>query len=167
MRTLALCALGLALASPAASQTAAPSPEVLTLDEAVALALRDNRRVVSAAQQVERAEQRVGAARARRWPSLELQAIGGTTLNTIRISYPGGAFGTFPGIGPIPAEDTVVEAPRALTGNVNATLAQPLTQLHRIGLNTKLNELSRDSEREKLRGERATIVAEVRRRITR
>src|SRR6185295_11714841 len=59
--------------------------------------------------------------------------------------------------------DTVVEAPRSVTGNVNATLAQPLTQLYRLGLNTKLTELSRDTEREKLREQRASVVADVRR----
>jgi outer membrane protein len=161
MAALAILSLGCAASSFA--QSASVPAESLTLDEAIRLALKDNRRVVSAAQQVERAEQKLGAARTRRFPSLDVQAMAGTTLNTIRVSFPGGAFGTFPGIGPIPAGETVVEAPRALTGNISATLAQPLTQLHRIGLNARLNELTRDSDREKLREERAAIVAEVRR----
>jgi outer membrane protein len=135
---------------------------VLTVDEAVALALQSNRGVAVAAMNVDRAEQRVQAARTKRLPSLELQATGGTTLNTIRVSYPEGAFGNYPPIGPIPATDTIVEAPRTMSGNMNATLAQPLTQLHKIGLNTKLNELGRDAEREKLRAERAKVAAEVR-----
>jgi outer membrane protein TolC len=42
-------------------------------------------------------------------------------------------------------------------------VAQPLTQLHKIGLNVRLGELSRDLGREKLREERAAVVAEVRR----
>jgi outer membrane protein TolC len=154
--------LALAVAAPGWAEVP-PSGEVLTLDEAVTLALQNNRGVAVAAMQVERAEKKVGAARARRLPSLEVQAMAGTTLNPIRISFPEGSFGTFPATGPIPSQDTVVEAPRSLTGNVNATLAQPLTQLHRIGLNTRLNELSRDSDRQKLREERASVVADVRR----
>lgn len=153
----------LALAAPVSAQTPdAPAPAILTLDDAVRLALQNNRSVSRAVLQVERAEQKVGAARARRLPSLELQAIAGSTLNTIRVSYPAGAFGSYPGIGPIPAEDTTVESPPSVSGNVSATLAQPLTQLHRIGLNTKLNEIGRDIEQAKLKEERAAIVAEVR-----
>ena len=163
IRSLTVLIATLALAAPGSTETLPATPDVLTLEEALTLALQNNRSVGRAALQVERAERRVGAARARRLPTLEFQATAGTTLNTIRVSYPGGAFGTFPGIGPIPAEDTVVEAPPSLSGNVNATLSQPLTQLHRIGLNTKLNEIGRDIEQEKLREERAAIAAEVRR----
>jgi outer membrane protein len=150
------------LTAAASAQTTPPAPAELTLDEAVRLALQNNQSVGVAALAVERAERNVEAARTRRLPSLELQATAGSTLNTIRVSYPAGAFGTYPGIGPIPAEDTDVEAPPTLSGNVNATLAQPLTQLHRLGLNVRANELSRDLEREKLRDQRAAIVAEVR-----
>jgi outer membrane protein TolC len=146
-----------------AAQTSPPAGEVLTLDDAVTLALQNNRRLGVATQELERAEQRVEAARTQRLPSVEIEAIAGTTLNSIRVSYPTGAFGTFPDIGPIPSEDTDISVPRALTGNVSASVAQPLTGLHRIGLNTRLHETSRDIEREKLRGERATVVADVRR----
>jgi outer membrane protein TolC len=137
--------------------------EVLTLGEALALALRNNRGLESAAMDVDRAEQRVGAARSRRLPSLELQGMAGSTLNPIRMSFPAGAFGTYPATGPIPSQDQIVEAPRSVSGYVNASLAQPLTQLRRIGLSTKASELSRDVERENLRAERAAVVAEVRR----
>lgn len=146
---------------PAYAETAA-APEVLRLEDAVALALRNNRNVANAAISVERAEQKVGAARARRLPSLEVQAQAGTTLTPIRVSFPEGSFGTFPATGPIPSEDTVVETPRSVTGLINASLAQPITQLHKIGLNTKLSELSRDVEKEKLREQRAALVADVR-----
>jgi outer membrane protein TolC len=147
---------------PARADTAATAPEVLSLEDAVALALRNNRNVASATISVERAEQKVGAARARRLPSLEVQAQAGTTLTPIRVSFPEGSFGTFPATGPIPSEDTVVETPRSVTGLINASLAQPITQLHKIGLNTKLSELARDVEKEKLREQRSALVADVR-----
>jgi outer membrane protein TolC len=159
-----LAVLTLVVAPPAAStETSAATQDVLTLDAALALALRNNRGVGVAAAQVARAEQMVGVARSRRLPSLELQAMAGTTLNPIRISFPEGAFGSFPATGPIPSTDTVVEAPRSLSGTLNATLSQPLSQLHRIGLNAKLRELNRDIEKEKLREERTALAAEVRR----
>jgi outer membrane protein TolC len=137
--------------------------EVLTLEAALALAIESNRSLGVAALEVKRAEQRVAAARTRRFPTLNMEVTAGTTLNTIRVHFPAGAFGAFPGTGPIPAVDTAVEAERAVTGQVNASLAQPLTQLYRIGLNTKLNELTRDVERQRLRSQRATTIAETRR----
>src|SRR5262245_5597723 len=160
-RLIAAVTLSLAVALPLMAEEA-PANETLTVEEAVALALQHNRRVGMAAMDGERAEKQVEAARTRRLPSLELQALAGTTLTPVRVTYPAGTFGTFPQTGPIPAAETVLEAPQALSGNVNATLAQPLTQLHRIGLNTKLNEISRDIEQQKLREERAAVAAEVR-----
>jgi outer membrane protein TolC len=158
----ALAALSLAAAAAAAAGIDATPPETLTLEDAVRVALERNRGVGVAEMQVDRAQQRVGQAKARRWPSLDLQATAGSTLNTIRVSYPAGAFGSYPGIGPIPSEDTVVESPPSVSGNVNATLAQPLTQLHRIGLNVKASELGREIEQEKLREERSAVAAHVR-----
>jgi outer membrane protein TolC len=155
-------ALAMAAAVPAVAQTQTSS-EVLTVEQAVALALEHNRGVGVATLDVQRAEERVAAARSHRYPVLDLQAIAGTTLNTVKVSFPGGAFGVYPGIGPIPSVDTVVEAPQAVTGNIQASLTQPLTQLHKIGLSTKLNEIGRDVEREKLRAERTEVAAAVRR----
>ncbi|HET6897029.1 MAG TPA: TolC family protein [Vicinamibacteria bacterium] len=155
--------LALAVGVRASAETAAAAPEVLTLDEAVALALRQNRSLAGAAMSVDRAEQKIGVARARRLPSLDFQGLAGTTLAPIRVTFPAGSFGTFPATGPIPSQDSVIEAPRSLSGNVNVTVAQPLSQLHRIGLNTKLSELSRDLEQERLRESRTEIAAEVRR----
>jgi outer membrane protein TolC len=70
------------------------------------------------------------------------------------MTFPAGSFGA-------PAE-TRIEAPRAVSAYVTATVAQPLSQLHRIGLGVKMSEAARDIEKEKLRGERAAVVAEVR-----
>jgi outer membrane protein TolC len=149
--------------SLAAAAAPAPAADVLTLDDAVAIALRHNRGLASAAMDVDRAEQRIGAARARRLPALDLQGLAGTTLTPIRITFPAGSFGTYPATGPVPGSDAVVEAPRSMSGNVNATLSQPLSQLHRINLNTKLSQITRDMEQEKLREDRTAVAADVRR----
>jgi outer membrane protein len=152
--------IALALAATAAR---AAEPGVLTLEDAVAQALANSRRVGIAEMGVERAENAVAAARTRRLPSLDLQARAGTTLNAIRVTFPEGAFGSFPSTGPIPATDTVVEAPRTVTGSVNATVAQPLTQLRRINLGVVQSGLARDAERETLRETRQAVAADVRR----
>jgi outer membrane protein len=156
--TRAVIALALAAAASQAAE-----PDVLTLEEAVAHALANSRRVGIAAMGVERAERTLAAARTKRLPSLDLQARAGTTLNAIRVTFPEGAFGSFPSTGPIPATDTVVEAPRTITGSVNATVAQPLTQLRRINLGVAQSGLARDAERETLRETRQAVAADVRR----
>jgi outer membrane protein TolC len=170
-RLAVLGALVMVLVPPvrAESDTSAPATasvaavDELTLEDAVALALQSNRSLASAAMQVQRAEQTIGAARSRRLPSLELQGMAGMTLTPIRVSFPAGALGTYPATGPIPAAESVIESPRSPAGSINAMLAQPLTQLHRIGLNTKLSELSRDIEQQKLREQRAAVANQVRR----
>jgi outer membrane protein len=157
MRRAGLLAAALLAASPAAAG------DVLTVEQAVALALQNNRRVAGATLAVDKAEEQLQAGRTRRLPTLELQANASTTLTPLRVTFPEGAFGSFPGIGPVPAAETVVEAPRAVSGYVSATVAQPLTQLYRLGLGTRLNRLARDVEKEKLRAEREAVAADVRR----
>jgi outer membrane protein TolC len=88
-------ALALAVHSLAAAVPPA-SGDVLTLDEAVALALQNSPRLGIAALDVHRAEEKLAAARTRRLPSLELQAMAGTTLNPIRVTFPAGASGRSP-----------------------------------------------------------------------
>jgi len=157
-----MVAVALVVSRGAWADAPAGAPE-LTLAEAVRLAMQNSHAVCVAALEVQRAEDRVAAARARRLPSLDFQATAGTTLAPVRVSFPGGAFGTYPVIGPIPATDTIVEAPRTVSGNVTASATQPLTQLHKIGLGTKMNELGREVERAKLQEERTATATEVRR----
>jgi outer membrane protein TolC len=147
----------------AGAASAEDAAEILTVERAVEQALHANRRVTIASLRVEAADERVAASRTHRLPSLSLQAMGGKLLDNVGVSFPAGAFGKYPGIGPIPAVDTLVQAPRSLSASVDATLAQPLTQLRRISLGTKLSELGRDAEREKLREQRAAIADDVRR----
>jgi outer membrane protein TolC len=109
-----VCAVsGLALACPApvVGETA-PAADELTLEDAVSLAIENSRRVGIKALDVQRAEEKVAASRTKRLPNIEVQAMAGTTLNPIEVTFPAGAFGSFPATGPIPSEDTVVEAPR-------------------------------------------------------
>jgi outer membrane protein len=147
----------------AAGQEATPDVEVLSLDQALALALDGNAAVASAALQVRRADQELAASRTRRLPALEVQATGSQLLTSPKIEFPAGAFGTFPATGPIPATDTVIEADTAPTAWISASVAQPLTQLHKVGLSVKASRISRDSERQQLRAQRAAVANEVRR----
>ena len=148
---MAVVVVGCAAGAAAAEGVA---PPVLTLDEAVALALRNNRRVEVASLEVKKAERRLEAAFLQKRPTLDVQGMVGTTLQPIEMTFPAGSFGA--------PEETTIEAPRSMSGNVSATLAQPITQLYRISLGTRLSRAALDSEREKAREERAAVAAEVR-----
>jgi outer membrane protein TolC len=81
----------------------------------------------------------------------------------VSVEFPAGSFGDYLGIGPIPSVDTTFESATEPAGYVSATVAQPLSQLHRIGLGVKMRELSRDADREKLRSLKQSVVGNVKR----
>ena len=72
-----------------------------------------------------------------------------------------GSFGTYPGIGPVPATDTSVSVPTGFSGTVTATIAQPIIQQYRIGLNLEAARLDQAVAQEDLRKDRQRVVAEV------
>ena len=51
-------------------------------------------------------------ARTRRFPALKVQVLESYLLTSVDFTFERGAFGTFPGIGPVPAEDTKISTPR-------------------------------------------------------
>ena len=157
---LALLAAPGALRVAAAQEAAA---EVVTLEQAVAMALKNSASILSAEAQVGRSENELAAARTKRLPSVEVQGMASQLLTRPSVSFPAGSFGTYPATGPIPSTDTIIKAKTAPTAWVNATIAQPLTQLHKAGLGVKANQLTRDADRQQLRAQRASIAYDVRR----
>src|SRR5262245_8259489 len=119
----------------------AEQPESLSLDRAVAIALGENRVVRSAALDVQRADDRVAARRAQRWPALNLDLFESRLLSEVKVDFPMGVFGVYPSIGPVPARDTTLVQERKWTTTGFARAAQPLSQLYKIGLGVKMGEL--------------------------
>jgi outer membrane protein len=165
----AVAVFGLALlAGPIAQRTvgaqeAALEAEVLTLEEALALALKNSAAVASAELQVQRAENELAATRTHRLPTVDVQAQGTQLLTPVQVTFPAGALGVYPATGPIPATDTIIESSSEPSARVSATVAQPLTQLHKAGLAVKAGQLTRDMERQQLRVQRAAVANDVRR----
>jgi outer membrane protein len=140
-----------------------PEPPVLALDEAVSRALVSNRLVASAALDVSRAEERVAAAKSSRWPMLSLTVLASRLLTSIDFEFEKGVFGDFPGVGPIPAQDTKVGSPRGFTTLGLGQLQFPISQQYEIGLNVRLSGVSVDTAREQLRAQKQAVVNDVRR----
>ena len=83
-------------------------------------------------------------------------------MHSFDFTFRRGAFGTFPGTGPIPGNETKIRNPARFTTLMNASIDQPLTQQYKIGLGIHAAELGRQIAREDVRAERQTIAAEVR-----
>src|SRR5439155_26242426 len=116
-----------------------------------------------AALQVDKADQDIATARSKRLPSLKIEAQGSQLLRPVNLTFARGAFGEFPGIGPVPGNDTSITTPARLNFIVSAEAQQPLTQLIKLSLSVRLNEASREYERERLRDTRLGLVDEIRR----
>src|SRR5215471_16934494 len=135
---------------------------VLTLDEAVNLALQHNRLVKNSVLEAQKYDFEVNTARSRRKPQFQFSMLGGELLHSFDFSFDKGVFGTYPGVGPIPGTNAKVHSPALFTTYLTGSIDQPLTQQYKIGLGIHVTELGRDIAREEVRAERQKIAAEVR-----
>jgi outer membrane protein TolC len=146
-----------------AQTTAAPAADVLTLDRAVDLAVRNNREVRNATLEVDKSENRIAATRTERLPHLRLGLEQSYLLTPLDVTIERGAFGTFQDTGPIPARETTLRTPPGWATAVSAGIVQPLFGLYRIGLGIERLEVGREIAREQLRGQRLSVVNDVKR----
>ena len=158
------CALALPMALSAQEQisNADTQEPILTLDEAVTLALQHNPLVKNSVLEAQKYDFQVSTARSRRKPQFQFTMLGGELLQPFNFTFPAGSFGTYPGIGPIPSTNAKIKTPAVFTTYLTGSIDQPLTQQYKIGLGIRATELGRDIAREDVRAERQKIAAEVR-----
>jgi outer membrane protein TolC len=149
-----LCVSGVVCVAQEPAGEAAP---VLTLDEAIRIAQESNRSIKNAILAASIAADRTAEARTYRYPSIDLYALGSQLLTPLDFRFEQGTFGTFPGIGPIPATDTSIHTPLKPTLYGIFQVTQPLSQQHKIGLNIRLAKLSEKLNAEKLRAQKQSI----------
>jgi outer membrane protein TolC len=162
-RIAACCLLALVPALASAQSVPAGDGARLTLAEAVRLAVAHNTQVQTAVLQAEKAAVEVATARSRRLPAFATEVSASQLVTPVDFSFPEGAFGTFPNVGPIPAADTTVSVPRQPTAYISSQISQPLTQLAKINLGVKSAEAARDIEQEHVRAQRLAVVNRVKR----
>src|SRR5678816_469121 len=164
---LCLLAIIILLASPfavPAQQSATDaSSEVLTLDEAIELALRDNREVMNSRLGIGKAEDDVAAARTYRLPKFEFNALAGQQLISPDFTFTKGVLGNYANVGPIPDRDIKMSTPSRPTAIFFGQVTQPLSQLHRIRLNIKQAGLLTEVAQEQLRGQEQSVINNVKR----
>jgi len=163
-RALIACAVALLVPFAAEAQPGgAGRGERLTLEEAIRLALDNNRQLQSARLEIEKADTDIATARSHRLPVLETKVSASQLLTPVDFAFPQGAFGTFPGIGPIPSVDTTVSVPRQPTYYLSGQVSQPLSQLFRIGLGVQSAVAGREIERERVRSTQLSLINSVKR----
>lgn len=149
------------LVTPAGAQDSAPAPELMTSDQAVKIALANNLYLKIVTLDLQSSKDKVAAAKTRRYPSMNFYTFASQLLEPISFVVPAGQFGTFPGIGPIPATSTPITTPSKPTAYVFGTMSQPLLTLHKINLHVQGEELSLEQTVQQVREQRNTIVNDV------
>ena len=151
-----------AVAVVAQAQDSTSALETLTVEQAVQYALQGNPSLRTAELDVEKAGDNLSAFRTRRLPSIKWNVLGGQLLTKPSITFDRGVFGTYPGVGPIPGEETEVSAPRKPTVITFGQVLQPLSQQYRLSLGVKSLKLEQQVEAAKLAERRAAVAEQVR-----
>src|SRR5215469_4431757 len=144
---------------PAVEQASA---EVLTVDQAVQIALENNRAVKIASLSVDSSKEKLAAEKTHRLPAFSTYILGSQVLEPFSFTVAAGQFGTYKGIGPIPAMNTPITTPSQPTAYIFATASQPLLTLYKINLAIHGQQLSVAQSVQKAREERISTVDDVR-----
>src|SRR5467141_4989797 len=155
-----LAALSLLLATPLAGwcqQSTPTAAEVFSLEQAINIALQNNRSLKNARLTVEKGEDKIQSIRTSRFPSTHFYALVSQDMVKHETNLTSPFTGVFPGIGPFFSLST----PRRPTAVFAAQVLQPISQQYRIGLAINAVKLARDEEQQKLRSEEHSLVNNV------
>jgi outer membrane protein TolC len=135
--------------------------QILTLEQAVALALENNRSVKISELEVSKQEDSLAIARTKRLPNFDVTLFGSMLLNKVDYTFKQGDFGTFPSGEPNPSSDVRVTTPRNFSTFAFISANQPLTQLFRINLGIQSARINAQLAQEDLRSRRQSVANDV------
>ena len=144
-----------------ATQSETAAIPVLTLDDAVSMALKYNRNLKLASLNVDASRQQYLAAKTKRYPSFSTYVFGGETLTNTSFTIKAGQLGTYPATGPIPSHDMTLTTSPSPTAIVVAQASQPLLSLYKVNLALRGQKLAIAQAVAQSRGARQTISASV------
>jgi outer membrane protein TolC len=153
-------ALSFLLATPLAlwcQQSAPTAADVLSLDQAINIALQKNRSLKNARLNVEKDEDEIRSIRTSRLPSTHFYALVSQDMVKHETNLTSPFTGVFPGIGPFFSLST----PRRPTAIFAAQVLQPISQQYRIGLAIDSAKLARDEEQQKFRSQEQALINNV------
>jgi len=144
-------------------QSTATPAEELTLDQAISLALKENRQVKVAMLELNKFADHLAVAKTHRLPQFNFSVLAGELLKRIDFDFKKGDLGTLTGIGPVPQTDISVTTPRRPAFYLTGGVFQPLSQQYRLSLVDRKIETGREIAREQLRGKQLEIANNVKR----
>ena len=156
--------LQVTLFSVAWAQTSGPATTtapLLTLDEATRIASGTNRDIQISKLEIVKAQETVAETKTNYLPKLDANILAGAPLQPLNFRVPAGSFGTYPGIGPIPATDSNIHSPVRFSAFVNSSAAQPLTQLFKVNLAVRQARLGIELAKEGVHAQSQDTVRQV------
>ena len=151
--------LGCATLCSVAQTDISPAP-LLTLNDAIQMASANNRDLRIASLEVEKSKWQVASAKTHQFPEFKTYIFGSGSLTDASFSYKKGSLGLSDGA-PIPSQDTKIRLSNGITGYALAQVAQPISQLYKIHLAIREQELSADLNSEQYREKRQSVLANV------
>jgi outer membrane protein len=143
-----------------AAQEAAPVPPLLTVDQAVQIAIANNVALKIANLDVDKSKWQVAAAKTRRLPAISTYLFASGNLNSPTFNFSQGIFGRINGL-PNPAQNIKIDLSQGVSGIANAQVAQPISQLYKIHLAIQEKQLSSDLASQQFRGKKQSVIADV------
>ena len=132
----------------------------LSLADAIQIAVVNNRPVKIALLDVTKSQWQVAAAKSKRFPAISTYFFGAGNLTSPSFTIKKDQFGLVDNM-PVPAQNTKISLSQGFTGYVVAEVAQPLSQLYRINLAVREQQLETDLSKQKYEGKRQSLVADV------
>lgn len=129
---------------------------LLTLDQAVQTAVANNRVLKIYSLDVDKSKWQVASTKTHRLPSLNTYVFGSGLLTPVNFTFPAGLFGKVDGKA-IPEKTTQITN-QGFTAYAVGQVAQPLSQLYKLNLGVREQELSSDLASQKYREQRQTVV---------
>jgi len=136
---------------------------LLTLDQALDIALGQNLAVANAELEISASVDELEAIRTRRFPNMDVSGGYSENLESQDYLFEQGVWGNYPGIGDIPSQDVYITSMNGGMSFVSANVSQPLSQLHRIGLGIEQSEVKVEMAGERLRMTQAELASLVKR----
>jgi outer membrane protein TolC len=149
-------------ATPSGSSLPKPQSgaEVLTLEQAIATALANNRQIKIFDQNVLISNDEILAARTQRYPHFSVDVTGSGLLTPVTIKFPQGVFG-FVDSTPIPSRPSEITTDPKFSAMSILQAYQPLTQLYSAHLNLGLLNVGKKLSQEQLRQQKQQITSSV------
>ena len=142
------------------AQENAEDVPLLTVDEAVKIAIANNLSLKIAGLDVDKSKWQVAEAKTNRLPIFKTYLFASKDLNSPDFTFKEGTLGPINGV-PFPTEDRKIPLSQGLAGTAIVQATQPITQLYKINLAIREQKLGQDLASQQYRANRQALVDNV------